>query len=168
VLDGVPHHREVLLQRRTQRQLDVPVVALRDDRDDRCARVAEGGHERVVRRGHPGAAGGAEGRELRVLQVELGPAPAEELGVLRVRSRPAALDEADAEVVQVPRDHQLVGDGEVQPLLLGTVAQRRVVDVERVVGHAGGLFTSAGRNEKTSRDRGRSAYRGNPRCARGR
>ena len=62
---------------------------------------------------------------------------AEELGVLGVGARPAALDVADAEPVELARDRQLVGDGEVQPLLLRAVAQRRVVDVE-------GLRRSAG------------------------
>ena len=67
---------------------------------------------------------------LRVPQVELVAGPAEELGVLGVGARPAALDVADAEVVELPRDVQLVGDGEVEALLLGAVAQGGVVDVE--------------------------------------
>ena len=57
----------------------------------------------------------------------------EELGVLGVGAGPAALDEADAQLVEVRRDGELVGHGEVEPLLLRAVAQRRVVDVE--VGH---------------------------------
>ena len=65
-------------------------------------------------------------------QVELLAGAAEELGVLGVGARPAALDEAHAEAVELPRDRQLVGDGEVEPLLLRAVAQRRVVDVEQV------------------------------------
>ena len=80
-----------------------------------------------------GPAGRAEGRELGVPQVQLGRRPAEELGVLGVRARPAALDVADPEPVELPRDRQLVGDREVEPLLLGAVAQRGVVDVERAV-----------------------------------
>ena len=56
---------------------------------------------------------------------------AEELGVLGVGARPAALDVAHAELVEVAGDRQLVGDGEVEPLLLGAVAQGGVVDVER-------------------------------------
>ena len=47
------------------------------------------------------------------------------------RARPAALDEADAELVEQRRDRQLVGDREVHALLLGAVAQGRVVDLER-------------------------------------
>ena len=79
-----------------------------------------------------GPAGRAERRQRRVLEVELVLRAPEELGVLGVRARPAALDEPDAEVVEVPRDGQLVGDREVEPLLLGAVAQRRVVDVQAV------------------------------------
>ena len=128
--DGVADHREVLLERGAQRQLDVAVVRLGDQRDHPGAGVAQRGHQRVVGRGDPGPPGGAEGREPRVAQVELLAGAAEELGVLGVGARPAALDVADAEVVEVPRDGQLVGDGEGEPLLLRAVAQGRVVDVE--------------------------------------
>jgi hypothetical protein len=65
-----------------------------------------------------------------VPQVEVLDGPAEELGVARVRPGPAALDVADPELVELPGNRELVGDGEVQPLLLRAVAQRRVVDVE--------------------------------------
>ena len=87
-----------------------------------------------------------------MLEVQLLAGAAEELGVLGVRARPAALDEAHAQAVDVPRDGQLVGDGEVEPLLLRAVAQRRVVDVEQVAGHRKPLvvWRSSG-NKKTSR-----------------
>ena len=68
-----------------------------------------------------------------VPEVELGGGAGEELGVARVGAGPAALDEAHPEVVQVPGDRQLVGDGEVDALALGAVAQRGVEDVEAVV-----------------------------------
>ena len=133
--DGVADHREVLLQRRTQRQLDVPVVRLRHQRHDAGAGVTQRRDQRVVGRLHAGPPGGPERRELRVLQVQLLAGAAEELGVLGVRARPAALDESHAQAVDVPRDRQLVGDGEVEPLLLRAVAQGGVVDVEQVAGH---------------------------------
>ena len=44
----------------------------------------------------------------------------------------------DAERVELPGDGELVGDGEVEPLLLGTVAQRGVVDVEGLTGSLAG------------------------------
>ena len=128
--DRVADHREVLLERGAQRELDVAVVRLGDQRHDAGAGVAQRGHQRVVGRGDPGPAGGPERREPRVAQVELLARPAEELGVLGVGARPAALDVAHAEVVEVPGDGELVGDGEGEPLLLRAVAQGRVVDVE--------------------------------------
>ena len=63
--------------------------------------AATSGSSAAVDAGPPGR---AERRELGVPQVELLAGPAEELGVLGVRARPAALDVADAEVVEVPRD----------------------------------------------------------------
>ena len=128
--DGVADHREVLLERGPQRQLDVAVVRLGDQGDDRGAAVAERGDQRVVCRAYAGAAGGAERRELGVPQVELVGGAAEELGVLGVRPRPAALDVADAQPVELLGDGQLVGDRQVESLLLGAVAQGGVVDVE--------------------------------------
>ena len=128
--DGVTHHREVLLQRGAQRQLDVAVVGLGDQRHHRGARVAQRGHQRVVGGLHAGAAGGAERGQLGVLQVELLARAAEELGVLGVGAGPAALDEAHPELVDRSRDVQLVLHREVEALLLGAVAQRGVVDVE--------------------------------------
>ena len=64
-------------------------------------------------------------------QVELGPGALEELGVLRVGAGPAALDEVDPEIVEQPGDGELVRHREVEPLLLGAVAQGGVVDVQR-------------------------------------
>src|SRR5690606_28557148 len=58
----------------------------------------------------------------------------EELGVLGDGARPAALDEADAELVEQRGDEQLVLHGQVHALLLRAVAQGRVVDVEAVKG----------------------------------
>jgi hypothetical protein len=65
-----------------------------------------------------------------VPQVELGAGPGEELGVLGQRPRPAALDEAHADLVQQPRDRELVGDGVADALALRAVAQGGVEDVE--------------------------------------
>ena len=68
---------------------------------------------------------------------ELVAGAAEELGVLGVGAGPAALDEADAELVDVPGDVQLVERRRGQPLLLRAVAQGRVVDVEPGLGQSG-------------------------------
>ena len=82
-------------------------------------------------RPHP-PAGGAEGSEGGRTQRELGLGAREELGVLRIGPRPPALDETDPEVIQMPRDGQLVSDRKRQPLLLSAVAQGGVVDVKRL------------------------------------
>ena len=133
--DGVGDHGEVLGQGGAQRELDVPVVALGDQRHHRRAGLAQGGDLRIVGGHRVRPAGRAERRQLRVGQPQLGARPPEELGVLRDRARPSALDEPDTELVQPPRDGELVGHGQGQALLLGTVAQGGVVDMERVVGH---------------------------------
>ena len=136
VAHRVGDHRQVLVERGPQGQLDVAVVALGDQRHDRGARLAERGDLRVVGGVDARLAGRAERGERGVAQVELGLRAAEELGVLRNRARPAALDEPDAETVQVPGDHQLVGNRQVQALLLGAVAEGGVVDVKLVVEHS--------------------------------
>ena len=59
-------------------------------------------------------------------EVELAPGASEELDVLGVRSRPATLDEADAEAVELLGDAQLVLDGGADALDLQAVAQRGV------------------------------------------
>ena len=135
VADRVPDHGQVLVQRGPQGQPDMPVVTLGDKSHDRRPGLAQSGDLRVVGRLHAGPAGRAERGELRVPEVQFGAGPPEELGVLGDRAGPATLDEADAELVQPAGDGQLVGDGEAQPFLLGTVAQRGVVDVELVVRH---------------------------------
>jgi hypothetical protein len=133
--DRVADHGKVLFQGRAQGQPDVPVMTLGDKGHDRRARLAQRGDQRVIGRLDAGPAGRAERGELRVLELQLGGCEPEELGVLRDGAGPAALDEPDAELVEPGRDRQLVGDGQVQALLLCAITQGGVVDVERVVGH---------------------------------
>ena len=52
---------------------------------------------------------------------------------------PATLDEADAQLVEVAGDRELVADGEREALLLRAVAQCRVVDMEELHGSTGDL-----------------------------
>ena len=94
------------------------------------SRVEQRAHLRVVLDADAGLAGGAERDQLGVPQLQLGAGAGEELGVLGQRARPAALDEADADLVQQPGDGQLVGDGVADALALGAVAQGGVEDVE--------------------------------------
>ncbi len=96
VPDGVGDHPQVLVQGGPQRPLDVRIVALGNECDDRGAGVAQRGDLWVVGRGGGRLAGRAERGEGRVPQVQLGPRPLEELGVLGYGARPATLDESDA------------------------------------------------------------------------
>ena len=112
-------------------------MTLGDKGHDRRARFAQRGDLGVIGRLDAGPAGRAERGELRVLEVQFGDGAAEELGVLRDRARPAALDEPDAQLVELAGDDELVGHGEVEPLLLRAVSQGGVVDVEAVVEHFG-------------------------------
>jgi hypothetical protein len=61
----------------------------------------------------------------------------EELRVLGVRGRPAALDEVDAEVVELLGDAQLVVDRCRHAFDLQTIAQRRVEHLDRSPGAGG-------------------------------
>jgi len=134
----VGDHRAVLGDVGAQRALDVAAVGLGDERDDRGLGVEQGADLRVLLGRRPRLARGPERDERGMAQGELtGRGPGEELGVAGVGAGPAALDEAHPEVVQVPCDGQLVGDGEVDALALGAVAQGGVEDVERVVEFAG-------------------------------
>ena len=135
--DRVRDHGQVLFEGGPQGEQDVPVVTLGDQGHDRRARFAQRGDQGVVGRLDAGPAGRAERGELRVPEVQLRGGAAEELGVLRDRARPAALDEPDAQLVELAGDDELVGHGEVQPLLLRAVSQGGVVDVEAVVEHFG-------------------------------
>ena len=58
----------------------------------------------------------------------------EEVDVLGVRARPAALDVGHAVLVEHPGDAQLVGEGEGDVLALGAVAEGRVVERDGPVG----------------------------------
>ncbi len=135
VAHRVRHHGEVLLQRGVQGAEDVLVMALRDDADHLGGRVQQRLHLRVLRSGGAHLAGGAEGHQFRVLQLQFTTGcGSEEGGVVGVCARPAALDEPESQLVQVARDLQLVADTQLQALLLGTITQGRVEDVEDVGG----------------------------------
>ena len=131
-LDGVVGHGHALVEGGLERVAHVVVPAFPDDAHGGRARLDE------VPQGVVGVdlaelpARGSEGDERARVEGELGAGAAEELVVLRVGARPAALDEVDAEPVELLGDPQLVLDGERQPLELAAVAQRRVVDLDRL------------------------------------
>ena len=104
-------HPQVLVERSSDRSGHLEVGRLSDDACGRrfgCDQLTDDG-VRVGRRGR--AARGAEACDLRRLQAQLGNA-AEELDVLRVRPGPAAFDVVDADLVEPPRDLQLVVNGQ--------------------------------------------------------
>ena len=165
----VANHREVLLQRGPQGLLDVPGMRLGHEGDDRRSRVEQGPHERVGVSARPRSAGGAEGGQRGVAQRQLALGSGEELRVLGVGAWPATLNEAHPELVKLTRNDELVGYRQVETLLLGAVAQGRVVDVQVGAGrghriafgsghaHAGSSLLAGGggawTNKKTPRVR---------------
>jgi hypothetical protein len=149
----VAHHRDVLLRRGAQRLAHVPHRGFRDDAHDRRAGVEQGADLRVVLHRDPGLAGRAERDELRVPELQLAVrGTGEELGVLGQRAGPAALDEADAELVEQPRHRELVGDRVADALTLRPVAQRGVEDVERVGLHEPSSSVGSGETKNPPRD----------------
>ena len=131
-LDRVGDHGHALVEGGLERVAHVVVPAFPDDAHGGRACLDEV-PQRVVRVDLAELpARGSEGDERARVEGELGAGAAEELVVLRVGARPAALDEVDAEPVELLGDPQLVLDGERQPLELTPVAQRRVVDLDRL------------------------------------
>jgi hypothetical protein len=135
--DAVRDHVEVLGRRRPEDLGDVEQPALAEDRHHRrlgtdellevgVARGSVGSMARGAERGEPGR---LPGHALR---------GAEELDVLGVRARPAALDVGHAVFVEHSRDAELVGQGERDVLALRSVAERGVVQDHRVAGPGGG------------------------------
>ena len=129
-LHRVADHGHGLVERRAQRLGDVVVPRLGHDAGHRGAGLDQVAQDLVVLGHPPGPARRPEGHQLRPLEAQLGGRPLEELGVLGVGARPAALDVVDSEQVELFGDLQLVGDGERDALPLRTVPQRRVVDLD--------------------------------------
>ena len=74
----------------------------------------------------------AERDDLARLELQLVGDPAEGLVVLGIGAGPARLDVVDAQPVELLGDTELVVDGERDAFELRAVAQRRVVDLDRV------------------------------------
>ena len=131
-VDRLPHHRNALVEGGAQRLDDVEVPGLADDADRLGAGLDQRPQRRVVVDAPERAPGRAERQQRRRLELQLGAGPAEELLVLRVGLRVAALDPVDAEPVELLGDAQLVLDRQRDPLELRAVTQRRVEDLDRV------------------------------------
>ena len=104
----VPHHRQVLLPGGPQRPLDVPDVGLGDQGHHRRLGVEQRAYLGVLVDAEPALRVAPNATEQRVLEVQLGARPPEELGVLGHGPRPAALDEGHPEVVEQAGDGELV------------------------------------------------------------
>ena len=133
--DRVGDHRQVLLERRPQHCVDVEVPGLRHERDRRRLGLEQHPQPGVVLGPHARVPRAAERAHACLLQAFLAHGD-EELRVLRVRARPAALDVVDAEFVQLPRDRELVVERQRDAGALAAVAQRGVVDRD-AIGHRG-------------------------------
>jgi len=110
----------------------VSAIGLGHQRHHRGLRIQQRAHLPVVGGEHPGLAGGPEGDKHGVPQAQLRGGAGEELGVLGHRTGPAALDEADAELVEQARHRKLVLHRVGDALGLGAVSQGGVVQVKGV------------------------------------
>ncbi len=130
--DRVGHHVDGLGERRAQGVDHVALGRLGDQAHRARLGLEQIGQHRVGLGPAAGLAGRSERHQHGVVQMELtGRRPAEELLVLRIGSRPAALDELHPEMVELLGHPQLVVHRERQPFLLAAVAQGGVVDVDR-------------------------------------
>ncbi len=123
---------EVFVERDAERGLDMEVVRLADQADGGGARIDHLGQHLVIGGRAPRPLGHAEGGEGGGLQHRR---RLEKIAVGGVGPGPAALDIVEAEIIQRPRDLDLIGGGEVDPLGLLAIAQRGVEEGEAFAGH---------------------------------
>ena len=131
-------HGDPLVEARPQRSGDVVVPALADDADRLRARRQQVRQHRVALAAPVGPPRRAEHGQPGGLKAQLVGGSGEELVVLGVGARPAALDVVHAEAVEFPGDAQLVLDGQRDAFELAAVAQRGVVDLHRRRGAVAG------------------------------
>src|ERR1051326_8286549 len=101
------------------------VPGLAEDRYYRRAGFHQRAHIAVFLHRVLGETRGAEGGQPRVIEIEVRGAR-EKLFVLRIRPGPAALDEIDAQIVQLLRNRELVLHRERDGLALRSVAEGRI------------------------------------------
>ena len=160
VRHAVCDQAQVLVERRAQHLAHVQGRALAEDGAHRRAGLEQRRDAGVVLDRDAGAASGAERGQAGVRPLLVACA-GEQLGVLRVGAGPAALDDGHADAIEPARDAQLVGARQRDPLALGAVAQRRVVDQD-----VGRIRTRGGLHGMRSpaRARGGSPARRHPRA----
>ena len=127
VSDAFLDHAEIFFEGRPKNLRDMQVPSLAEDGADLRLRVEQGLELRVVLGPELRAARRSERGDGHVLPVDI-LGTLEELDVLRVRTRPTALDEIDAEGIEMLGNAQLVIARETEPLHLRAVTQRGVID----------------------------------------
>src|SRR5262249_49905959 len=126
---AVVNDLEVLLLRDAQVVAHVQFPRLPENRDHRRLRPQQHREVVVVAGLDVGPPGGAEGTDAGLFQVQAFHR-LEEGFIARIRSRPAALDVTDAEVIQTLRDAYLVLYREGDILRLRPITQRGVIDLD--------------------------------------
>ena len=129
VTHGVADHAEVFVRRAAQDFLHMQHGGLAVDRHHGRLRLDEQAHLIVALNRRGLFPRGAEGGELGVL--ELAPLGLrEELDVLRIAARPAALDVVNPEGVNALGDAELVRDREVDAFTLRAISEGRIVEFD--------------------------------------
>ena len=129
VAHGFGDEDEVFVVGDAEGAFDVEVPGLAEDGDDGRAGFDEGAHVAVLVHGILGEAGAAEGGEPRVVQFQLGGA-LEELLVLGVAARPAALNVIDTELIEFLGNNELVVHGERDGLALRAIPESGVEGID--------------------------------------
>ena len=120
-------HPQVLIEGDAQHLPDMQVPGLAHDRHDRGPGGYQGFHTLVVFRGQVTASGHAEGRDLGVTERKL--AHGTKIGgIFGIGKRIAPFDILNAQLIETGGDHELVLQGEVDPLALAAVTQGCVVN----------------------------------------
>jgi len=133
--DRVGDHREVLVEAGPECLAHVQRPRLAEQGDDGRGGRQQRGEVGVALRRDPLPPRRPEGRQPRAGERHV-PHAGEEVDVLRVGARPASLDDVHAEGVESQGDRDLVVAGEADALALGAVAERGVVDLHPLAGHA--------------------------------
>jgi len=126
---GVFDHRHGLIEAGLERLSYVAIPRLGNDANDLSIGLDEGPQGLVLLRIGAGSTSRTEGHERGGVESELSGEATEELSVLRVGPGPPSFDIGNAKVVELLGHLDLVLDGQRQTLLLRTVSQDRVEDV---------------------------------------
>ena len=125
--DSVADHGEIFLEAHAEHFLDVQGPCLAHHGDHGRCGIEQLAHLGVILDSDPAAAGHTERDNLRMLPIAPGRL-GEELGVFRIRARPAALDVVHPEFIEPLGHTEFVLHAERNTGALRAVTQGRVVD----------------------------------------